>query len=44
MEQGQAIIKQTKQNNDFEKKLQQAEAWAQELEEKLTFTVDKFEE
>jgi peptidoglycan hydrolase CwlO-like protein len=30
------------QNTD--KRLQQAEEWAEELEEKLTFTVEKFEE
>ena len=30
--------------NDTEKKLIKAEEWAEELEEKLTFTVEKFEE
>ena len=30
--------------NDTEKKLIRAEEWAEELEEKLTFTVEKFEE
>lgn len=29
---------------DTDKKLQKAEEWAEELEEKLTFTVEKFEE
>lgn len=37
-------MKQNRQNQDLDKKIQQSEAWAQELEEKLTFTVDKFEE
>lgn len=29
---------------DTDKKLQKTEEWAEELEEKLTFTVEKFEE
>lgn len=44
IEQGNANKKQDKLLQESEKRIQHHEAWAMELEEKLAFTVDKFEE
>jgi len=44
LEQGSLPFKQNKLLLESERRMQQNEAWALELEEKLSFTVDKFEE